>query len=530
MAATTAPPHDIAPGVYAKRWWTLAALCTSLIIVIVGNTALNVALPTLAESLGATQSQLQWMVDSYSLVFAGFLLTAGALGDRFGRKGALQLGLLVFLFGSVAAAFSDSAGAVIAFRAVMGFGAALVMPATLSILANVFPPHERAKAIAIWAGISGGGAALGPVASGFVLEHFWWGAVFLVNVPVILGALVAGRFLIPTSKDPNQSALDPVGAVLSILGLSALVYAIIEAPNHGWATAESALWFGAAVVLLGIFGLWERRQRQPMLDLTLFEDRRFAVSSGGITLVFFAMFGMMFLLTQFLQLVLGYSPLEAGLRQLPISFVMMGLAPQTPRLVRRFGANRVAGSGLLAIAGGLLLFSTLGVGTTYAQLLAPMVVLAAGMALTMSPMTTQIMSAVPREKAGVGSAMNDTTRELGGALGVAVLGSLVTSQYGSNIVDALGGLPAQAQAAAESSLAGAVQVAGELGPAGGDLLLSAQQAFVDGMGLASLVGAVVAFLASLAVFRLLPADPMATGAHEAPSTVPSEELVTADAS
>jgi EmrB/QacA subfamily drug resistance transporter len=515
MAAATAPPaHDIDPAIFARRWWTLAALCTSLIIVIVGNTALNVALPTLSEDLGASQTQLQWMVDSYSLVFAGFLLTAGALGDRFGRKGALQLGLLVFLGGSVAAAFSDSADAVVGMRAVMGLGAALVMPATLSILTNVFPAHERARAIAIWAGISGGGAALGPVASGFVLEHFWWGAVFLVNVPVILGALIAGRFLLPKSKDPGHTALDPVGAVLSILGLSALVYAIIEAPNHGWMSTESALWFGAAVVILAAFALWERRQRHPMLDLTLFEDRRFAVSSGGITLVFFAMFGMMFLLTQFLQLVLGYTPLEAGLRQLPISFVMMGLAPQTPRLVQRFGANRVAGGGLMAIAGGLVLFSTLGVGTTYWQLLAPMVVLAAGMALTMSPMTTQIMSAVPREKAGVGSAMNDTTRELGGALGVAVLGSLVTSQYASQIVDAAAGLPTAARTAAESSLAGAVAVSQQLPEGGAELLRSAQQAFVDGMGVASLVGAAVAFLASLAVFKLLPADPMATGAHD----------------
>lgn len=514
MATTTTPPHDIDPVVYARRWWTLAALCTSLIIVIVGNTALNVALPRLSEDLGATQSQLQWMVDSYSLVFAGFLLTAGSLGDRFGRKGALQLGLLVFLGGSVAAAAADSAGAVIGYRAVMGFGAALVMPATLSILANVFPPRERARAIAIWAGISGGGAALGPVASGFVLEHFWWGAVFLVNVPVIVGALVAGRFLIPTSKDPSQSALDPVGAVLSIVGLSALVYAIIEAPNHGWLTAETGVWFAAAVLVLVAFGLWERRQRQPMLDLTLFEDRRFAVSSGGITLVFFAMFGMMFLLTQFLQLVLGYTPLEAGLRQLPISFVMMALAPQTPRLVQRFGANRVAGSGLLAISGGLVLFSTLGLASSYWHLLAPMTVLAAGMALTMSPMTTQIMSAVPREKAGVGSAMNDTTRELGGALGVAVLGSLVTSQYGAKIADAVVGLPPAAQAAAESSLAGAVAVSRQLPGGGAELLRGAQQAFVDGMGMASLVGAVVALLASFVVFRLLPADPMATGAHD----------------
>src|SRR5687768_14244704 len=251
--------HGIDPKVYARRWWTLAVLCTSLMVVIVGNTALNIALPTLGRALDASITSQQWMVDAYALVFAGLLFTAGAIGDRFGRKGALQIGLLVFLAGSVFAALNDSASAVILGRAIMGVGAAFVMPSTLSIISNVFPPHERTRAIAIWAGIAGGGAALGPVMSGFLLEHFWWGSVFLVNVPIIAFALIAGRIVVPTSRDPEEQRLDVVGALLSIAGIGSLVYAIIEAPNHGWASPQSLVWFALAIVLLVAFVTWERR-------------------------------------------------------------------------------------------------------------------------------------------------------------------------------------------------------------------------------------------------------------------------------
>jgi EmrB/QacA subfamily drug resistance transporter len=496
---------DIPPEVYQRRWWILVVLCTSLMIVIVGNTALNVAIPTLSRELGASTSSLQWMVDGYALVFAGLLLTAGALGDRYGRRGALQLGLVVFLAGSVFAAFADAAGEVIAGRAVMGVGAAFVMPATLSILTNVFPPAERTKAIAVWAGIAGGGAAIGPIASGFLLQHFWWGSVFLVNVPIIIGALVAGRLLLPTSRDPEQARLDPVGALLSIAALSSLVYAIIEAPEHGWASAASALWFGGAAVLLVLFLTWERRVASPMLDLRFFADRRFSVAAGSITLIFFAMFGTFFLLTQYFQLVLGYGTLEAGLKQGPFALVMMAVAPQTPRLAAKVGAHRVVAGGLTGVALGMLGLSLVGTATPYPVLLAPMMVLAGGMALTMSPLTASIMSAVPMGKAGVGSAMNDTTRELGGALGVAVLGSLVASRYDSELIPTLDSVPERLRPAAESSLSGALGVARELGgePAA-ELFRSAREAYVSGMGLATTVGAVVALVAAVVVYRLLP--------------------------
>jgi EmrB/QacA subfamily drug resistance transporter len=507
--------HLASEDVHRRRWWILALLCTSLMIVIIGNTSLNVALPTLARELDATTSDLQWMVDAYSLVFAGLLLTAGALGDRFGRKGALQLGLVLFGIGALVATFAGGAGQIIAGRAVMGFGGAFVMPSTLSILSNVFANDERPKAIAIWAGVAGGGAALGPVASGFLLEHFWWGSVFLVNLPIIIGSLVIGRWLLPKSSNPTDAPLDPVGALLSVVGLSALVYAIIEGPDHGWRSAESALWFGLAAVVLLAFLLWERSRRDPMLNLHFFEDRRFSVSSGGITLIFFAMFGTFFLTTQYFQLVLGYSPLGAGVRLLPMSFVMMFVAPQTPKLVTRFGANRLGAAGLLLVSAGLVFYSLAGVDTPYLPVIAIFVVLAAGFALTMSPMTTQLMSAVPRSKAGVGSAMNDTTRELGGALGVAVLGSLVTSRYASSLASALEGAAAPVREIAGSGLSGAVALADHpeqfpglrLAPGAADgIKAAAQQAFVDGLGVACLVAAVVVALAAVAVFRYLPSD------------------------
>jgi len=515
LATAMHDEHLASEDVHRRRWWILALLCTSLMIVIIGNTSLNVALPTLARELDATTSDLQWMVDAYSLVFAGLLLTAGALGDRFGRKGALQLGLVLFGIGALVATFAGGAGQIIAGRAVMGFGGAFVMPSTLSILSNVFANDERPKAIAIWAGVAGGGAALGPVASGFLLEHFWWGSVFLVNLPIIIGSLVIGRWLLPKSSNPTDAPLDPVGALLSVVGLSALVYAIIEGPDHGWRSAESALWFGLAAVVLLAFLLWERSRRDPMLNLHFFEDRRFSVSSGGITLIFFAMFGTFFLTTQYFQLVLGYSPLGAGVRLLPMSFVMMFVAPQTPKLVTRFGANRVGAAGLLLVSAGLVFYSLAGVDTPYLPVIAIFVVLAAGFALTMSPMTTQLMSAVPRSKAGVGSAMNDTTRELGGALGVAVLGSLVTSRYASSLASALEGAAAPVREIAGSGLSGAVALADHpeqfpglrLAPGAADgIKAAAQQAFVDGLGVACLVAAVVVALAAVAVFRYLPSD------------------------
>ena len=504
-APPTPPDHGIDPVVFSRRWVILGVLCTSLMIVIIGNTTLNVALPTLARELDASTSSLQWMVDAYSLIFAGLLFTAGAIGDRFGRKGALQAGLVLFLIGSLISATADSSTTVIAGRAVMGFAAAFIMPSTLSILTNVFAAGERPKAIAIWAGVSGGGAAIGPIASGWLLEHFWWGSVFLVNIPVILFALISGAILLPKSKNPDNDPLDIPGALLSIVALSSLVYAIIEGPDNGWTAPETLGMFALSAVAFVAFVWREKRAADPMLDLHLFRDRRFSVASGGMTLTFFAMFGTFFLIAQYLQLVLGYSPLESGLLQLPVAFIIMGIAPQVPKIVERVGVSWVVPTGLSFVAVGLSLFSFLDVGSSLVNLYMGLVPLATGMALTMTPLTTLIMSSVPLERAGVGSAMNDTTRELGGALGVAILGSIVTSRYVADMASSVAGLPADAQAAADSGLTGALGVAGEIGGDVGNMLAAtARQAFVNGLGTAALVGAAVVFCAAVAARLLLP--------------------------
>ena len=508
MSATTSPPvrHEIEPAIYEKRWAILAVLCTSLMIVIIGNTALNVAIPTLARELEASTSSLQWMVDSYALVFAGLLFTAGTIGDRFGRKGALQAGLVVFLFGTILASTADTSALVTLARAIMGLAAAFIMPSTLSILTNVFPAHERPKAIAVWAGISGAGAAVGPITSGFLLEHYYWGSVFLVNVPMIFLALIAGAILLPKSKDPEENPLDFLGAFLSIVGLVALVYSIIEGPTHGWGSAESMLTFGIAIVALGLFALWESKARYPMLDLRLFKDRRFSVASGGMTLTFFAMFGTFFLVAQYFQLVLGYSPLKSGLLQLPMAAVMMAIAPQMPKVVGRFGAHRAVPVGLGLIAFGMAMFSQVQTDSSLVLIYCSILPLAAGMATTMTPLTTLIMASVPLGKAGVGSAMNDTTRELGGALGVAVLGSVVTSRFTSTLTPSLAGLPEQAREMALSGLAGALRVAGEIGGSTGSSLESAaKQSFVDGVSTAAIVATFVVLIAAVAAWFLLPA-------------------------
>jgi EmrB/QacA subfamily drug resistance transporter len=503
VSATTT--YEIEPAIYHRRWAILAVLCTSLMIVIIGNTSLNVALPTLARELDASTSSLQWMVDAYALVFAGLLFTAGTIGDRFGRKGALQAGLVLFLVGAAIATVADTASMIIVSRAVMGVAAAFVMPSTLSILTNVFPARERPKAIAIWAGISGGGAAIGPIGSGYLLEHFWWGSVFLVNLPFILVALVAGALLVPSSKDPEQQPLDIPGALLSIVGLGALVYGIIEGPIEGWTSPTTLGTFALALVALGLFAARELTTRFPMLDLHLFKDRRFSVASAGMTLTFFAMFGTFFLVAQYFQLVLGYTPLESGLFQLPMAFVMMAIAPNVPKMVARFGSARVVPAGLGFVALGLLAFSQVQTDSSIWAVYLAILPLAAGMATTMTPLTTLIMSSVPLGRAGVGSAMNDTTRELGGALGVAILGSVVTSRFTSSLAPAIVDLPERARTVADSGLTGALAVSKELGGDMGDqLAAAARSAFVDGLSTAAIVGALAVFAASVASWFLLP--------------------------
>jgi EmrB/QacA subfamily drug resistance transporter len=516
MLASPPTAHDQEKE-HERRWWALAVLCLSLLIVFVGNSSLNVAIPTLSRQLHATESQLQWVVAVYSLVFAGLLFSTGALGDRFGRKGALQFGLVLFLVGAGLASLSTEMWQIIACRAVMGAAGAFIMPSTLSIIINVFPPHERPKAIAIWASITGAAGAFGPVASGFLLGHFWYGSVFLINVPVIVIALVAGRFLVPKSRDPKQASFDPMGSVLSIVGVVALVYGLIEAPAKGWASGSTLGAFAVAIVVLSAFVAWELHVDEPMVDMHYFRNPAFSTGTGGMILVFVAMYGVMFLITQYFQLVLGYSPLSAALRLMPIAMIMLVVAPFTPRLSARFGAHRVVAVGMLLIATGLLLFSGLSTHTSYAYVILCVIPLTTGIAMTMSPMTASIMMAVPSRRAGAGSAMNDASRELGAALGIAVLGSIAASRYSGRISSLLAGLSPANRAAARSSIAGALHVADSLhGAARTTLINGAHDSFVGGLHLAVLVGATLAVMSAGIVFRYLPHSLAPQGAMHGP--------------
>jgi EmrB/QacA subfamily drug resistance transporter len=498
--------------IHRRRWWTLAILNLSLFAIVMDNTILNVALPTLARELHASGSDLQWIVDGYVLVFAGLLLSAGALGDRFGRRGALSAGLVVFGAGSVFAMHVDSASMLIAARAVMGVGGALIMPATLSILTNVFTdPKERSKAIAMWAGVGGLAVALGPVTGGFILEHFSWTAVFALNVPIAVIALAAGRLAVPTSRDPETPPLDIPGAVLSIVALGSLVWSIISAGEMGWTGTGPLSGFAVAAVAGALFVAWERRTPHPMLDVTFFQNARFTAASLGVMLGYFAMFGALFLMSQLLQFVLGYSALDAGVRLLPLALAMAVISPVSTLLVERFGTKRVvaAGMGLLAVS--LLWLATRGAGGTYFDYLPGLVVMGLGVGLTWAPATESVMGSLPAAKAGVGSAVNDTVREVGGALGIAVIGSVLASQYTGSISSTTAALPADAAHLAGDSLGGAVMVAQQMGgTTGAALLEAAQAAFVDGFGLALTIAAVVAAAGAVVAAIWLPARESAT--------------------
>ena len=498
------PPETTSPAsppADRRRWVVLGVMCLSLLLIVMDNTIVNVAIPTLQRELGASTGDLQWVVDSYILVFAGLLLTMGALGDRYGRRGALGIGLAVMGVASVLSAFAGSAGHLVATRALLGVGAALVMPSTLSIITNVFTdPRERGLAIAIWSAMAGAAVAIGPVTGGWLLEHFWWGSVFLVNVPVVVAALVLGRLFVPTSRDPAAPRVDLPGAALSIVGFAALVWAIIEG-QHGWTDGEVLGGFAAAAVLLGAFVAWERHTDTPMLDMAFFRNPRFSAGCGALALTFFAMFGSLFLMTQFLQSVLGYTALEAGVRLLPMAGVQLVVAPSTAAVVQRVGTKLVVATGLLLAAGGLLLAGRLTPGASYPEVLLALMVLAAGLAMVMPPTTEAIMGALPREKAGVGSAVNDTARQIGGALGVAVLGSVMSSTYRPRVRDAIAGYPVPADVAdaITEQLGAAMGVAARVGGEPGRLLAAAAaDGFTDGMGTAFLVGAAALVLTSRA--------------------------------
>jgi EmrB/QacA subfamily drug resistance transporter len=486
------------------RWKTLGVLSLSLVIIGLDNTILNVALPTLQAEFSASASTLQWMVDAYMLVFAGLLLLFGTLGDRFGRKLALQAGVSIFGLASLGALVAGSAGEVIAVRSLMGVGAALIMPATLSILANVFPEAERGKAIGIWAALAALGIGLGPLAGGLLLEWFDWSSVFLVNVPFALAALALGVRYVPESRDPRPGAFDVPGAALSTAGFSVLVYAVIEAPDDGWGSAPILGALALAAALLAAFVAWERHSAHPMLDLALFRRPRFTVGTLAVSVAFFSLLGGIFALTQYLQFAHGYSAIEAGAIMAPMTLGLVLGAGSSSRAVARAGTARVVTAGLTGLAAVLAVTLLFEPDTGALTLIAWFFFLALSMGWVMAPATDAVVGAVPAARSGVASAMNTVARMVSGALGVAVVGSLVSSLYADDVQSSLGGLPVSARVAAEESIGGAAAVAAQLPPeAGHALLAAAGDAFAQAMGIGVSLAAALSVLTAAVVARRL---------------------------
>jgi MFS transporter, DHA2 family, multidrug resistance protein len=498
------------PIVQRRRWRILAILCLSIFLVVVDNLIVNVAIPTLARELGATTSGLQWIVDSYALVFAGLLLACGGLGDRFGRLRMMQIGMLLFGIFSAWAAFSNSTGELITARGLMGVGAALVFPGTLAVVIDVFrDPTERAKAIGVWSAVSGAAVAFGPVTGGFLLEHFWWGSVFLINIPIVIIALLLQWRFVPESRDPNAERLDVPGFLLSITFVSLLVYTIIEAPHRGWASTASVLGFVVTAVLATAFVLRERATAHPLLDVKVFRDMRVTAATSSIFIAFFSLFGFTFLITQYFQFVRGYDPLASGLHTLPFAFGAGITAPIAARLALKFGPRRVIPVGLLCMGIAQIWASRFEVDTTYfGTVVASMVLMAMGLSLVTSPASESVMGSLPRDMAGVGSAINDTGREVGGTLGVAIIGSIFATTYGPRIVELLTPLqlPEAAVSAAEESVGAAFAVAEKVGDPSlsGSIRSIASSSFLEGFRAACTTVGIVAICGALLAFRFLP--------------------------
>ena len=492
--------------IVGRHWWCL--LCASALIINVDNTILNVALPTLVRKLHATSSELEWVVDSYALVFAGLLLVGGSLADRFGRRRFFLIGLSVFAGGSIGAAFSGSVDLVI-WRAVMGAGAALTIPASLSIINDVFrDPAQRARAIGAWAATIGLGIAIGPIAGGLLLASFWWGSIFLLNVPIAIAAFAGAVLLVPDSKNPAVDRPDPGGAVLSIAGLGLLLWAIIEGPTEGWTSASVVGVAVAGVAVLGAFITWEAHSRHPMLSLGFFRNRSFSVAAASESLGIFGLLGALFLQTQFLQFVLGDSPLEAGLRILPTAAMICISAPLSPIVAGRVGIKFTVAASLAAIAGGLWQISAAStVTTTYGDVLTGLLLIGLGAGLLLPTATNSVVGSVPQGDSGIGSAVNTTALQVGGALGVAVIGSAMLTRYQNHMTAALTGrhIPTAAMHTIIGSLGGALAVANRAGAATGPLLArTARAAFMSGMQISLEIGALVALAGALLVLTRLP--------------------------
>ncbi len=512
------PPRDVggAAGVTPitphrgerLRWVSLGVLCVTLLIVSLDNTILNVALPTIVRDMHASSSQLQWIVDAYVVVFAGLLLVLGSLGDRFGRKTVFIAGLAVFAASSAASAFSTTPDRLILTRALMGIGSAAIMPSTLSILTNLFTDAaDRAKAIGIWSGATGLGVAVGPVAGGWLLAHYWWGSVFLINVPIALVGLIVGMFILPPSRNRESRRPDPIGALLSTAGMALLLWGIIDAPERSWSSPLVMGALAGGAVLLVAFVEFERRSSHPMLQIALFEKARFSAAMGAMALVIFALMGALFVLTQWLQFSLGYSALQTGLRIAPIAAILLVAAPLSMLITRFVGTKPVIFAGMTTIAIGLLLLSRLSVHATFGDALPGFLLIGSGTGLALAPCTDSVMGTLPLGEAGVGAATNSAALQMGAALGVAILGSLLNTRYEGRLVPPLShyAVPKDILQLILGSLGGALAVAQHVGGSlGRELAGFAREAFTSGLDLSMLVAAAVVLGGALIALLLVP--------------------------
>jgi MFS transporter, DHA2 family, multidrug resistance protein len=492
-----------------REWLALGVMCFTVLLISLDQTILNVALPTLVKELHPTSSGLQWIADSYTLTTAVFLLFGGALGDRFGRRRLFLIGVAIFGAGSFGCALVHSTGPLIAARAVMGFGAALLMPATLAIIASTFSGRRRARAIGIWAGVGGIGAAAGPLLGGWLLQHFWYGSVFLINVPVAILAFAGGIVALNESRASERPRLDPVGVVLSSLGLTALTYGFIVSSTDGWASTEVVVALTLAAVLLAVFIAWDGRRSDPFLDLRLFKNRTFSSALGAVTAVFFVMFGVSYLVSQYIQFVQGADPFEVGIRFIPSAAATILGSNLAARLTARFGLRTIMLVGMLLVTGGLITLTTLTVASGVLPVTIAFVLVGFGMGLVIAPASNAIVGTLPPDKIGAGSGLRATVQLLGGSFGVAIVGSLAAGVYRSYIQKAFDGplrhLPAGTHPAVQSQIGDALGVAAKLPHGLGQATkAAANEAFVQGLHLAALVGLVVMCAALLTTAIYVP--------------------------